>query len=65
MRSGWVLADAADCFFPATVLTEEMLDRTRAAAADESLDLSIRRRLVDQADDLARMLAVRRAYPHS
>jgi aminopeptidase N len=41
-----------------------VLDRTRTLAADESLDLSVRRRLVDRADELARKLAVRRAYPH-
>ncbi len=65
VRSGWVLADAADFFYPATELSEQLLERTQALAADESLDLSVRRRLVDQADELARKLAVRRTYPHS
>lgn len=65
VRSGWVLADAADFFFPVTSLTEETLARTRSLAGDESLDLSIRRRLVDQADELARKLDVRRRFPQS
>lgn len=65
VRSGWVLADAAEFFFPRTVLSEDVLVRTRAMADDASLDLSVRRRLVDQADDLARKLAVRKAFPHS
>ncbi|WP_240641006.1 aminopeptidase N [Nocardioides ferulae] len=62
-RSGWVLADAAHFFFPATSLTEETLSRTRALADDPEVDPSLRRRLLDQADGLARRLAVRRAYP--
>ena len=65
MRSGWVLADAAEFFFPGTVLSVELLERTRAMAADDALDLSLRRRLVDRADELARKLAVRQAFPYS
>ncbi|HEX5088437.1 MAG TPA: aminopeptidase N [Nocardioides sp.] len=63
VRSGWVLADAAEHFFPRTSLTRETLDRAEALVADGDLDLSIRRRLVDQADNLARKLAVLEAYP--
>jgi aminopeptidase N len=65
VRSGWVLADAAESFFPRTSVTEETLDRTRALAADEGLDLSIRRRLADRADELARRLAVAKAFPRA
>ncbi|MCW2795277.1 aminopeptidase N [Nocardioides sp.] len=65
VRSGWVLADATEFFFPATSLDKATLARAEALIADDSLDASIRRRLVDQADELARMLAVRKAYPHS
>ena len=52
VRSGWVLADAAEDFFPLTSVTRG--DPRRAARADRrrGLDLSIRRRLVDQADEL-------------
>lgn len=65
VRSGWVLADATEFFFPRTSLTRETLDRTLALAADEGLDLSVRRRLADEADTLARMLAVLEAYPRA
>jgi aminopeptidase N len=63
-RSGWVLADAAEHFFPRTSTTRETLDRCEALIADGDLDLSIRRRLVDEADTLQRKLAVLEAYPH-
>ncbi|QWF24511.1 aminopeptidase N [Nocardioides sp. LMS-CY] len=63
VRSGWVLADATEFFFPVTPLSDSTLGRARALAADESLDLSVRRRLADCADDLARRLATARAYP--
>jgi aminopeptidase N len=65
VRSGWVLADATEFFFPVTSLTEATLGRAQRLAADETLDLSVRRRLGDAADDLARKLAIRRAYPRS
>ena len=64
VRSGWMLADAAQYFFPATSLESETLDRAQALVADPSLDLSLRRRLADEADQLERLLAVRRAFPH-
>ncbi|GAB2458136.1 aminopeptidase N [Nocardioides hungaricus] len=63
VRSGWVLADATEFFFPRTSVTEATLTRTRVLAADEGLDLSVRRRLADQADALARRLVVARTYP--
>jgi aminopeptidase N len=65
IRSGWVLADATDFFFPHTSVTGSTLARARALAADESLDPSVRRRLGDNADDLSRLLAIRAAYPAS
>jgi len=63
-RSGWVLADAAEHFFPRTSLTRETLARAEALIADGDLDLSIRRRLVDAADDLGRKLSALEAFPH-
>jgi aminopeptidase N len=63
VRSGWVLAEATDFFYPRTSLTESTLERTRSLAADEALVLSVRRRLADQADGLARTLAVLARYP--
>jgi aminopeptidase N len=65
VRSGWVLADATEFFFPVTSLTEETLERARLLAADATLPPSVRRRLGDSADDLARKLAIRKAYPTS
>ena len=62
-RSGWLLADAAEAFFPATSLTEATVARAQALIDDQSLDLSLRRRLVDEADELSHRLAIRRAYP--
>jgi aminopeptidase N len=64
VRSGWVLAEAAEDFFPRTSMTAETLARAHALIADGGLDLSIRRRLVDDADTLQRKLAVLEAYPH-
>ena len=63
VRSGWVLADAAEHFFPRTSVTRETLARSQALVADGDLDLSVRRRLVDEADTLERKLAVLEAYP--
>jgi aminopeptidase N len=62
-RSGWVLADAAEHFFPRTSLDRQTLARAQALIADGDLDLSIRRRLSDEADTLERKLAVLDAYP--
>ncbi|WP_309650425.1 aminopeptidase N [Nocardioides sp.] len=63
VRSGWVLAEAAEAFFPLGALTDDTLARTRSLLAQDGLDLSLRRRLVDQADELERRLAVRAAFP--
>jgi aminopeptidase N len=65
VRSGWVLAEAVEDFFPRTSLTRDTLARAEALIADGELDLSIRRRLVDEADNLRRKLAVLEAHPHS
>jgi aminopeptidase N len=64
VRSGWVLAESVEHFFPRTSLTRETLARAEALIADGELDLSVRRRLVDEADTLARKLAVLETYPH-
>ncbi|MCY7395003.1 MAG: aminopeptidase N [Nocardioides sp.] len=63
VRSGWTLAEAVEHWFPHTSLTRETLARTRTLAADETVVLSVRRRLADQADDLARKLAVLERHP--
>ena len=61
--SGWVLADAAEAFFPATSMSEETLAKALALAEDPDLDGPLRRRLVDAADALRRQLAVKAAFP--
>ena len=63
VRSGWMLADAAQYFFPRTSLEEQTLDKAQALAADASVDLSLRRRVADEAAALERLLAVRRGFP--
>ncbi len=65
VRSGWVLADAALFFFPRTSVHQSTLDQARILIDDESLVAPVRRQLVDQADLLARELAVREAFPVS
>ncbi len=62
VRSGWVLARAARWFFPVTALDETTLDRARRLAGRPDLDLSLRRGVVDSADDLRRAIAVRRTF---
>lgn len=64
VRSGWMLADAAQYFFPVISLEDDTLAKARALVADGSMDLSLRRRLADEAAGLARLLAVRRTFPH-
>jgi aminopeptidase N len=61
-RSGWLLADAAQAFFPVTSLSEQTRERSAALIGLEGLDVSLRRRLVDLTDELERKLAVRRAF---
>ncbi len=63
VRSGWTLGDAAQYFFPSASIDEDTLARAQALVADPSLDLTLRRRLADEADDLERLLTVRRAFP--
>jgi len=63
VRSGWVLAEAAQFFFPTTSVTEETLAKSRALIDLEGLDVSIQRRVVDLTDELERRLAIKRAFP--
>ncbi|GAB2863097.1 aminopeptidase N [Nocardioides pacificus] len=62
VRSGWSLADGAQAFFPMTAVDEVTLARAHTLADSADLDLSLRRRVVDMADELARRLAVRRTF---
>ncbi len=60
--SGWVLADLAQWFFPSTSLESETLDRAQALIDRGDLDLSLRRRVTDQTDELRRRLDIRHAF---
>ena len=62
VRSGWVLAEAAHDFFPRLSVTAATVEAAQRVLSDDSLDLSLRRALVDETDDLARALRVREAY---
>ncbi len=63
VRSGWVLALAADAFFPRTFVDDATLARARALLDSGQLEPSVQRRVADQVDTLQRRLAVRAAYP--
>jgi aminopeptidase N len=63
VRHGWVLATGATAFFPITSLTDKTATRSRELIEADHVDPTLRRTVVDRADDLARRLAVRQAYP--
>ncbi|WP_372727090.1 aminopeptidase N [Nocardioides sp.] len=62
IRSGWVLADTAESFYPSTALDTDTVQRSHALIARDEVDPSIRRRVVDLTDDLERRLAVLEAF---
>jgi aminopeptidase N len=62
VRSGWVLADAAREFFPRLAVDRTTLRLAQALAGRETLDLSLRRAVVDCTDDLERALRVRETF---
>jgi aminopeptidase N len=64
-RSGWVLADAAQAFFPVVFETDDTLAKAQALLALDDFDASMRRRVVDQVDELARRIAIAKAYPQA
>ncbi|HET6627968.1 MAG TPA: aminopeptidase N, partial [Nocardioidaceae bacterium] len=62
VHSGWQLADVARVFFPSLSVHRSTLEAAENVLADESLDLSLRRALVDEADDLRGYLRVRETF---
>ncbi len=62
VHSGWVLGDVTESFFPMTSLTEDTVARATELADRDGLDLTIRRKLVDDTDELRRRIAVRERY---
>ena len=63
VRSGWVLGDATDWFFPHRFVSATTLARAEELLARDDLDVTIRRRLADCTDELRRLLAVKEAFP--
>jgi aminopeptidase N len=59
VRAGWVLADAARDFFPRLAVDRATVERATTLASSTELVGSLRRVLVDAADDLGRALAAR------
>ncbi|MFL6024925.1 MAG: ERAP1-like C-terminal domain-containing protein, partial [Marmoricola sp.] len=62
VRTGWGLADAALFFYPITVVSEHVLDRTEALVADPDLNPSLRRVLVDAGDEVRCRLRARERF---
>jgi aminopeptidase N len=62
VHSGWVLADAARGFFPRLSLQRSTVHVAERVLGDASLDLSVRRVLVDETDDLRRYLRARETF---
>ena len=58
-----MLADAAGAFFPAGSVADTTLARAREVIELPGLDLTLRRVLVDAADQLQRQLAVAARWP--
>ncbi len=63
VHSGWVQALVAEAFFPRSHADHATLDLLRPLLEDGVVPGAVRRRLVDQIDDLERRLAVRAVYP--
>ena len=59
VRQGWVLGEAARSFFPLTVLDQRAVDLAHGTLADRNLDLTLRRNLVDETDELEHRIAAR------
>ncbi|WP_426244633.1 aminopeptidase N [Nocardioides sp. LHG3406-4] len=62
VHAGWVLGTAVRSFFPITALSDDVVARAEELIAGRSLDLTVRRNLVDMTDELRRRIAVKKAY---
>ena len=59
VRQGWVLGEATRAFFPLKVLDQRSVDAAHRVLASDGLDLTVRRNLVDETDELEHRLAAR------
>ena len=62
VHAGWVLGTAVRAFFPLTALSDDVAARAHALVDGGTLDLTVRRNLVDMTDELERRIAVRKAF---
>ncbi len=65
-RGGWVLALATEAFYPVTHADAHTLSLAQTLLADPyALPPSVRRRVLDMADETLRRIRIRAAYPHA
>ncbi len=65
LRSGWVLPLASEAFFPLSHADQHTLALAQALLADPgALPLSVRKRVVDLADETERRIAIRATFAH-
>ena len=62
VRTGQMLAEATNVFYPRWSMTEETVARAHTLLERDDVDTTIRRELVDETWDLERRLAARRAF---
>lgn len=62
VHAGWVLGKVTGAWFPLTALSVDTLDRAEDVIRREGLDLTVRRNLIDCADELRRRIAVRTRF---
>ncbi|WP_370248445.1 aminopeptidase N [Nocardioides sp.] len=63
VRSGWVLADAADAFFPGAARHPDDVAALRGLLAPGVVEPAVARRVADRLDDLDRVLRTRDRFP--
>ncbi|WP_375479993.1 aminopeptidase N [uncultured Jatrophihabitans sp.] len=63
LRSGWVNTALARLAYPWPAARQTTLDATERLLGDRTLDVGMRRSVMDAADDLRRVLASRLAFP--
>ncbi len=62
IRAGWALSDTARIFFPRLAVQAKAVEMAEQVLADPALDVSLRRVLADQTDDLRKAVRVRQTF---